>query len=120
MVLIITVAVSLTLAGGAIAQGLNGSLFPDVTWPDAVSPNPAAVAGAQSNQKSPPKYPSPWADGSGGWSAAYDKAVALVKKLTLEEKGVNVAASFDKKLAYLRGQTMGEEFQAKGASCALG
>ncbi|KAK3655154.1 hypothetical protein LTR56_003575 [Elasticomyces elasticus] len=169
MVLIIPVAVSLTLAAGAIAQGLNGSPFPDVTWPDAVSPNPAAVAGAQSNQKSPPKYPSPWADGSGGWSAAYDKAVALVKKLTLEEKvnlttgtgwqmdrcvgntgeiprlgirslcfqdaptavrytdfvsvfpqGVNVAASFDKKLAYLRGQTMGEEFQAKGASCALG
>ena len=34
--------------------------------------------------------------------------------------GVNVAASFDKDLAYLRGQTMGDEFRDKGTSCQLG
>ncbi|KAF2101526.1 beta-glucosidase [Rhizodiscina lignyota] len=53
----------------------------------------AAVAQAQSSDAklaySPPKYPSPWADGSGNWEAAYAKAQAFVKQLTLLEK-VNI------------------------------
>ena len=44
------------------------------------------AAGAQANQTSPPFYPSPWADGSGGWADAYAKAVAFVSQLTLTEK----------------------------------
>lgn len=47
---------------------------------------PYAVPGAQSFQTSPPKYPSPWMDGSGGWEDAYQKAQAFVRQLTLTEK----------------------------------
>ncbi|KAF2092215.1 glycoside hydrolase family 3 protein [Saccharata proteae CBS 121410] len=36
--------------------------------------------------QSPPKYPSPWMDGSGQWAAAYEKAKAFVGQLTLLEK----------------------------------
>jgi beta-glucosidase len=57
-----------------------------VTYPEGVSPNPNAVAGAQSDQTSPPKYPSPWGSGAGDWEAAYKKAIEVVKQLTLEEK----------------------------------
>jgi len=35
---------------------------------------------------SPPFYPSPWMDGSGGWDEAYRKAQAFVRQLTLLEK----------------------------------
>jgi beta-glucosidase len=35
---------------------------------------------------SPPKYPSPWADGSGGWTDAYARAQDFVRQLTLLEK----------------------------------
>lgn len=35
---------------------------------------------------SPPFYPSPWADGSGEWEAAYLKAKDFVSQLTLVEK----------------------------------
>jgi beta-glucosidase len=44
------------------------------------------VAGAQSDQTSPPKYPSPWGSGEGDWAEAYKKAIEVVKQLTLEEK----------------------------------
>ena len=57
-----------------------------MTYPEGVSPNPNAVAGAQSDQTSPPKYPSPWGSGAGDWEAAYKKAIEVVKQLTLEEK----------------------------------
>jgi hypothetical protein len=57
-----------------------------VTYPEGVSPNPNAVAGAQSDQTSPPKYPSPWGSGDGDWAKAYEKARDVVKQLTLEEK----------------------------------
>jgi beta-glucosidase len=57
-----------------------------VTYPEGVSPNPNAVAGAQSDQKSPPKYPSPWGSGDGDWAKAYEKARDVVRQLTLEEK----------------------------------
>ena len=57
-----------------------------MTYPEGVSPNPNAVAGAQSDQTSPPKYPSPWGSGAGDWDAAYKKAIEVVKQLTLEEK----------------------------------
>lgn len=35
---------------------------------------------------SPPKYPSPWAEGLGDWTEAYAKARAFVSQLTLLEK----------------------------------
>lgn len=60
--------------------------FPNVTYSDAISPNPNAVLGAQTNQTSPPRYPSPWGSGSGEWSEAYKKAIEIVEQLTLEEK----------------------------------
>lgn len=57
-----------------------------MTYPGAVCPNPNTIAGAQSNQVSPPRYPSPWGTGAGDWAPAYEKAIALVSQLTLEEK----------------------------------
>ena len=57
-----------------------------MTYPAGVSPNPNTIAGAQSNQVSPPRYPSPWGTGAGDWASAYEKAIALVSQLTLEEK----------------------------------
>ena len=57
-----------------------------MTYPERISPNPNAVAGAQSDQTSPPKYPSPWGSGEGDWAEAYKKAIDVVKQLTLEEK----------------------------------
>lgn len=57
-----------------------------MTYPEGISPNPNAVAGAQSDQTSPPKYPSPWGSGDGDWAEAYKKAIDVVKQLTLEEK----------------------------------
>lgn len=62
------------------------SQFPNVTYRDAISPNPNAVRGAQTNQTSPPRYPSPWGSGSGEWAVAYKKAIEIVEQLTLEEK----------------------------------
>jgi hypothetical protein len=62
------------------------SQFPNVTYPDGVSPNPNAILGAQTNQTSPPRYPSPWGSGSGEWAEAYEKAIKIVEQLTLEEK----------------------------------
>lgn len=64
----------------------NVEQFPNTTYPDALSPNPAAVAGAQSNQASPPKYPSPWSTGAGDWEAAWQRATEVVAQLTLDEK----------------------------------
>jgi beta-glucosidase len=58
--------------------------FPDTTYPNATVPY--AVAGAQSGQRSPPEYPSPWGEGLGDWSDAYAKAKAFVSQLTLTEK----------------------------------
>jgi hypothetical protein len=45
-----------------------------------------SAPGAQTSQTSPPYYPSPWMDGSGGWEVAYSKAQAFVRQLTLLEK----------------------------------
>lgn len=69
-----------------VPQGNETAPFPNVTYPDGISPNPAAAAGAQYNQTSPPKYPSPWSTGAGDWSAAHKKAAAMVSQMTLEEK----------------------------------
>jgi hypothetical protein len=60
--------------------------FPNVTYPDGVSPNPNAILGAQTNQTSPASYPSPWGSGAGEWAEAYKKAIKIVEQLTLEEK----------------------------------
>ena len=61
-----------------------GPPFPDTTYPNATEPY--AVAGAQSNQTSPPHYPAPWGSGLGEWQAAYAQAQAFVSQLTLTEK----------------------------------
>lgn len=58
--------------------------YPDTTYPDAKVPY--AVAGAKSNQRSPPEYPSPWGEGLGDWAGAYEKARRFVSQLTLTEK----------------------------------
>lgn len=82
-----SIAAVLSTAFAVLAQeGNDTAPFPNTTYPDAISPNPLAVAGAQSNQTSPPGYPSPWSSGKGDWAAAHEKAVALVSQLTLEEK----------------------------------
>jgi beta-glucosidase len=56
----------------------------------ALLPTSAVLAqtnpGAQTNQTSPPRYPSPWASGLGDWADAHARAVAFVSQLTLTEK----------------------------------
>lgn len=147
-------------------DGNTSTTYPGTTYPDAVSPNPAASADATF---SPPHYPSPWGSGAGDWASAYTKATAFVTQLTLMEKinlttgvgwqsercvgqtgaiprlgfrslclqdspvgvryadfssvfpaGVNVAATFDRGIAYARGQAMGAEHQMKGSDVQLG
>lgn len=58
--------------------------FPDTTYPNATVAY--AVAGAKSDQKSAPYYPSPWGEGTGDWGEAYAKAQLFVAGLTLTEK----------------------------------
>ncbi|KAF7185498.1 Beta-glucosidase 1 [Pseudocercospora fuligena] len=77
------------LAVAVAQEGNDTAPFPDVTYPDAVSQNPLTSAGTQSNQTSPPKYPSPWASGAGDWADAWKRATEIVSQLTLEEK-VNI------------------------------
>jgi beta-glucosidase len=88
-----TLAVLLGAAGLAAAQGSTlyppppGVPFPDTVYPYAV--NERASAGAKFNQTSPPRYPSPWVDGSragADWTAAIAQAKAFVGELTLIEK----------------------------------
>jgi hypothetical protein len=67
-------------------KNFSHSQSPNVTYPEGVSPNPNAIFGAQTNQISPPGYPSPWGSGSGDWAEAYKKAIKVVEQLTLEEK----------------------------------
>ncbi|KAF2476968.1 beta-glucosidase [Lindgomyces ingoldianus] len=67
-------AISLPLAG---AQS-----YPNTSIPTNNTTNPAEL----SNATSPPFYPSPWMDGSGGWADAYAKAQSFVRQLTLLEK----------------------------------
>lgn len=67
-------------------ENLHRVKFPDTVYPGFESPNPQVAEGAKANQTSPPYYPSPWGDGSGGWEAAYEKARAFVSQLTLLEK----------------------------------
>ncbi|KAI5195565.1 glycoside hydrolase family 3 protein [Aureobasidium subglaciale] len=83
-VIVLNLAVAV---GQSLAQVNNSAApFPNVTYFDAISPNPNTVLGAQTNQTSPPRYPSPWGTGVGEWAEAYDKAIAIVEQLTLEEK----------------------------------
>ncbi|KAI4086010.1 MAG: hypothetical protein LQ344_007924 [Seirophora lacunosa] len=150
-------------------DGTNATVpFPNATYPNATSPDPAASP-ASGPAFSPPFYPSPWGSGAGNWSTAYERARALVSQLTLLEKvnlttgvgwqsercvgetgaiprlgfralclqdsplgirftdynsafpaGVNVAATFDRGLAYARGQAMGQEHRGKGVDVQLG
>ena len=68
----------------ALAAHPPKAAYPGVTYPDAKVAY--AVAGAKSNQTSPPKYPSPWGEGLGDWADAYAKAKAFVSQITLTEK----------------------------------
>ncbi|KAG7008767.1 beta-glucosidase 1 [Physcia stellaris] len=148
----------LVAAGLVNAQDGNTTApFPNATYSDATSPDPAA-AESTARASSLPFYPSPWGSGSGPWADAYAKAQAFVSQLTLTEKvnlttgvgwegercvgqngavprlgfrsmsdfnsvfpaGVNVAATFDRGLAYARGQAMGAEHRGKGVDVQLG
>ncbi|KAL9636565.1 MAG: hypothetical protein Q9164_002738 [Protoblastenia rupestris] len=127
-------------------QSKESAPFPAATYPDAISPDPGASVNAEF---SPPYYPSPWGTGDGTWADAYAKARTFVEQLTLTEKvnlttdgkandalvklvqsqadynsvfpaGVNVAATFDRGLAYARGVAMGAEQRGKGTDVQLG
>ena len=88
-----------------------------MTYPEGISPNPNAVAGAQSDQTSPPKYPSPWGSGDGDWAAAYKKAIDVVKQLTLEEK-VNLTTGVPLAYSDLPTNAYGDRFRmAARAMC---
>ncbi|KAF2502578.1 beta-glucosidase [Lophium mytilinum] len=68
--------------------GFVVGLFPFLDYSNVArqSPNNSTPPPDSNQAFSPPKYPSPWMDGSGGWEAAYAKAQAFVKQLTLLEK----------------------------------
>lgn len=70
--------------GNGFPNGRAAVPFPNVVYPGASVPY--AVAGAKTNQTSPPSYPSPWGTGLGDWAEAYEKAIAFVSQLTLTEK----------------------------------
>lgn len=80
-------ASSTSTTSSVYPQGSQEAPFPDTVYPGFQ--DPITDGGAVAGQSSPPKYPSPWMDGSGGWSVAYAKAQAFVKQLTLIEK-VNI------------------------------
>ncbi|KAL8833025.1 MAG: hypothetical protein Q9170_004553 [Blastenia crenularia] len=149
-------------------DGNTTAPFPNATYSNATSPDPAAGE-FPGPAFSHPYYPAPWGSGAGDWTAAYGRARAFVSQLTLLEKvnlttgvgwqseqcvgqtgaiprlgfrslclqdsplgvrdtdynsafpaGVNVAATFDRGLAYARGQAMGQEHRGKGVDIQLG
>ncbi|KAI9672787.1 MAG: hypothetical protein M1831_000222 [Alyxoria varia] len=65
-------------------QGKKAAPFPQPYYKEFEEEYTAA--GAKSDQRSPPVYPSPWMDGSGDWGDAYERAQKFVKDLTLIEK----------------------------------
>ena len=68
-----------------LPQGVDQAPFPNSYYPDASLVNKTSVP--QGNDStSPPKYPSPWMDGSGDWGWAYKRAEEFVSKLTIPEK----------------------------------
>lgn len=81
--LVALAALPLVYSQGSDIQS-PGSPFPETTYPNATVPY--AVAGAKTNQTSPPRYPSPWGAGLGDWGDAYAQAIAFVSQLTLTEK----------------------------------
>ncbi|KAH7382328.1 beta-glucosidase [Pyrenochaeta sp. MPI-SDFR-AT-0127] len=64
-----------------LAQGQSAP-YPNATNPGSNGTDTSPLNNAQS----PPFYPSPWIEGLGDWDAAYAKAQAFVKQLTLLEK----------------------------------
>ena len=77
-------ALAQSSSSAAVTPIPSGPPFPDTTYPNATVPY--AVAGAQTNQTSPPSYPAPWGEGLGDWADAYQQARAFVSQLTLTEK----------------------------------
>lgn len=73
----------LLLATSFVQPSIQQDGNTSTTYPNAVSPNPAAAVDATF---SPPYYPSPWGSGAGDWASAYAKATAFVGQLTLVEK----------------------------------
>ncbi|KAF1816063.1 hypothetical protein P152DRAFT_454310 [Eremomyces bilateralis CBS 781.70] len=68
-----------------LALGVASTSCLTQTSGNGTSPNPDH-RGPLWGVSSPPFYPSPWMDGSGGWEEAYRKAQKFVKQLTLLEK----------------------------------
>jgi len=64
----------------ASAQSYNNNTNPTIPGNNSTSPP------ALDNAFSPPFYPAPWVDGSGGWADAIAKAKQFVGQLTLLEK----------------------------------
>ncbi|KAH0341052.1 beta-1,4-glucosidase, partial [Aureobasidium melanogenum] len=97
----------LASAGASLVNaqfGNFGSPYPNTTYPGFESENPYTIEGSNSFQWSPPKYPSPWGEGSGDWKESYAKARALVSQLTLEEK-VNLTSGVGTNQGNCVGQT---------------
>lgn len=66
------------------AQGPDQAPFPNAYYPQSSLANETAISDV--NVGSPPKYPSPWMDGSGDWGWAYKRAEEFVSQLTIAEK----------------------------------
>jgi hypothetical protein len=63
------------------------SQFPNSDYPNGTdTSDPTVAAGSKSGETSPPWYPSPWGEGLGNWSAAYERARSIVSQMNLLEK----------------------------------
>ncbi|KAF2001774.1 glycoside hydrolase family 3 protein [Amniculicola lignicola CBS 123094] len=73
-------------SGLAAAAAAQSTAYPNNTTPTPPGGNNTTPPSELKDAFSPPFYPSPWMDGSGGWESAYQKAQAFVRQLTLLEK----------------------------------
>ncbi|KAJ0286372.1 hypothetical protein Brms1b_004114 [Colletotrichum noveboracense] len=121
------------------------ALASQVSWSDAAAIDvrqvPAGYVAAS-------YYPAPFGGWTADWADSYERAKALVDRMTLAEKtnitsgsgifmdsatgvrqadnvtvfpsGITTGATWDKDLMYARGVAMGKEFRGKGANIYLG
>lgn len=91
----LTTLAAVLFGAAGLASAQDSTEYPGpagVPYPESFYPSyadPLTDAGAQFGQTSPPKYPSPWVDGSrasADWTAAIAQAKAFVAQLTLTEK----------------------------------